>query len=636
MPADGARRSYTSGPALEGLTGGTLADVFLDSAARYEGDAASRRRPDGTWESFPRSRLVARVRGLAAGLRELGCAAGDRVAILSHTRLEWALADWASLLGGHVVVTVYPVLPPEQVAYILRDSGARLVFAADAEQLAKLVEVQGELDDLQAAVLFDPAPGAPTGDLRVVTLDDLERIGSDAPAERFEAEARAIEPGDLATVLYTSGTTGAPKGVMLTHENLHANVKQCASVLPIGPSDVMLSWLPLSHALERTVGHFLAWSCGARIAYGESTETVARDMAEVQPTLMIGVPRMYEKFYEVVEEVVNRGGAVRKAIFSFARRVGRTYTERRTGGRAVGPLVGLGHRIADRLVFRKLRARTGGRVRYFVSGAAPLSPEVNRFFFAAGMTVLEGYGLTETSPVTNVNPPDDIRFGTVGPPLPATELRIAEDGEILFRGPQVMAGYFGDTEATAAVLEPDGWLHTGDIGELDDDGYLTITDRKKNLIVTSAGKNVAPNALEERMARSPYVENVVLVGDRRKFTIALAVPSLAALEAAFPGREVSLEQRPELALEPEVADLLEKDLLARTQEFAHYERPKLVIPIPQPFTVEDGTLTPTMKVKRRAVTERYADLIERRYEEAERAYDREQESDAGSGVGSEG
>jgi len=368
MTAEQGRIANTSGPPLAGLTGGTLADVFLDSAARFDGDAASCRRPDGSWESFGRAALVARIRSLAAGLRELGCESGDRIAILSHTRLEWALADWASLLGGHAVVTVYPVLPPDQVLYILRDSGARLVFAADREQLAKLVEVEDQLDDLRAVVLFDPAPDAPSGRLRVLSLDDLEATGSRAPAERFEAEARAIRPEDLATVLYTSGTTGAPKGVMLTHENLHANVRQCASVLSIGPSDVMLSWLPLSHAFERTVGHFLAWSCGARIAYGESTDTVARDMVEVRPTLMIGVPRMYEKFYEVVEDVVNRGGPVRKAIFGFAKRVGGVYTERRAAGRPVGPLVGVGHRLADRLVFAKLRKRTGDRVRYFVSG----------------------------------------------------------------------------------------------------------------------------------------------------------------------------------------------------------------------------------------------------------------------------
>jgi long-chain acyl-CoA synthetase len=347
---------------------------------------------------------------------------------------------------------------------------------------------------------------------------------------------------------------------------------------------------------------------------------------------MIGVPRMYEKFFEAVEAAVAKGGPVKRWMFAFARRAGRAYVGRRSAGRPLGPFVATGHWMADRLVFSKMRARTGGRVRYFISGAAPLSAEVNRFFYAAGMTVLEGYGLTESSPVTNVNLPDDVRFGTVGPPLAGTEIRIADDGEILIRGPQVMAGYYGDEEGTREALEPDGWLHSGDIGELDADGYLTITDRKKNLIITSAGKNVAPKELEERMGLSPYVENVVLVGDGRKFTVALAVPSLAALEQAFPGRDVSLDDRPTLALEPEVAELLESDLFARVADFAHHERPKLVVPIPEEFTIDNGMLTPTLKVKRRAVTEQWADLIEQRYEEAEREFDREHgsggESDA--------
>lgn len=632
MTDAGAER-YAKGPALEGRTTGTLAEVFLGSAVQHGGVAASRRSADGGWETFERTELAGRVRALAAGLRTIGCEPGEKLAILSHTRLEWALSDWASLLGGYVTVTVYPTLPADQVLHILRDSEARLVFAADAEQLAKLVTVENRLEHLRSVVLFDPATDSPTGDLRIMTLDELEAAGHGSEAEaRVEAEAERIRPDDVATIIYTSGTTGTPKGVMLTHGNLYANIRQCASVLPISPSDVMLSWLPLSHAFERTVGHLLAWSSGARVAYAESTDTVARDMAEARPTLMIGVPRMYEKFFEAVEEAVAKGGPMKRWMFAFARRVGRAYVARRSAGRPLGPLVAAGHWVADRLVFSKMRARTGGRVRYFISGAAPLSSEVNRFFYAARMTVLEGYGLTESSPVTNVNLPGDVRFGTVGPPLAATEIKIADDGEILIRGPQVMAGYYGDEEATREAVEPDGWLHSGDVGELDTDGYLTITDRKKNLIITSAGKNVAPKALEERMGLSPYVENAVLIGDGRKFTVALAVPSLAALEHAFPGRDVSLDDRPELALEPEVAELLERDLFSRLEEFSHHERPKLVVSIPEGFTIDNGMLTPTLKVKRKAVTERWAELIERRYEEAEREYDRAQaaESEADS------
>jgi long-chain acyl-CoA synthetase len=624
MPEAGSDR-YRAGPQLPGLTDGTLTDLFFASAGQYPGTAALTRRSDGGWDELDRARLVERIRCLAAGLRSVGCAPGDRVAILSETRLEWGLADWASLLGGHVVVTVYPVLPADQVSHILRDSGTRLVFAEDSGQVAKLAEIQAELDHLETAVVFDAGEGAPEdagAGLTVMSLADLEAAGRDAPAyAEFEAEARNIRPSDLATLIYTSGTTGKPKGVMLTQRNLAANVRQSIAVLPISEADTCLSWLPLSHGFERTAGHLVMWSAGVKIAYAESTETVARDMMEVRPTLIIAVPRLYEKFYEAVEEAVARGGLVKRAMFAFARFVGGRYSDRAARGRPVGPATRLGHAIADRLVFSKLRARTGGRVRFFISGAAPLSAEINRFFFASGMTVLEGYGLTETSPVTNVNPPEDIRFGTVGPPVPGTELAIADDGEIMFRGPQVMAGYYNSPEATREAVEPDGWLHTGDIGELDEDGYLTITDRKKNIIVTAAGKNVVPVVLEERMARSPLVENVLLVGDRRKFTMVLAVPNLAALEAAFPGRSPTIEDRAELVSKPEVQAVLEADLLPRVASFARYERPKLVVPLPEPFTVDNGLLTPTMKVKRRAVSELYAALIEQRFEEAEREYE---------------
>ncbi|MFQ5529239.1 MAG: AMP-dependent synthetase/ligase [Gemmatimonadota bacterium] len=624
VEAGGGR--YRAGPLIPGLTAGTLTDLFLASAERFPGTAAITRQADGQWKDLDRAELVERIRGIAAGLRAVGCEPGDRVAILSHTRLEWGLVDWASLLGRQVVVTVYPVLPPDQVSHILRDSGTRVVFAADTEQLAKITAIHAELENLETAVVFDvdgedPAARADAG-LTVLSLAGLEAMGREAPAfATFEEEARRIQSADLATLIYTSGTTGKPKGVMLTHRNLAANVRQAWSCLPISETDTCLSWLPLSHGFERTAGHLLMWSAGVKIAYAESTETVARDMMEVRPTLIIAVPRLYEKFYEAVEEAVARGGPVKRAMFAFARYVGARYSDRAARGRSVGLLTRLGHAIADRLVFSKLRARTGDRVRYFISGAAPLSAEINRFFFASGMTVLEGYGLTETSPVTNVNPPEDIRFGTVGPPVPGTELAIADDGEIMFRGPQVMAGYYNAPEATSAAVEPDGWLHTGDIGELDGDGYLTITDRKKNIIVTAAGKNVVPVVLEERMARSPLVENVLLVGDRRKFTIVLAVPNLAALQAAFPDRAASIEERANLASEPEVQDVLEADILPRVASFARYERPKLVVPLPEPFTVDNGLLTPTMKVRRRAVSELYAELIEQRFEEAEREYE---------------
>jgi len=626
MGPDATAGRYTAGPQIGGLRGDTLAAPFFESATLFTGAAACRRGSDGQWEEFSRDTLVDRIRAISAGLRDVGCEPGDRVAILSHTRLEWGLADWASLLGRQIVVTVYPVLPSDQVLHILRDSGARLVFAADEDQLAKITEIQSQLENLETAVVFDPGVAGPMSEdrdgLAVLSLGQLEARGAGAPAyARFEGEAHKIQPSDLATLIYTSGTTGTPKGVMLTHENLTANVRQCASVLPISETDICLSWLPLSHGFERTVGHLLMWSMGAKIAYAESTDTVARDMMEVSPTLIIAVPRLYEKFYEAVEEAVARGGAVKRVVFRFARFIGGRYSDRAARGRPVGPLTRIGHAIADRMMFSKLRVRTGGRVRFFISGAAPLSAEINRFFFASGMTILEGYGLTETSPVTNVNLPTDIRFGSVGPPVPGTELAIADDGEILFRGPQIMEGYYNAPEATSEALQPDGWLLTGDIGQIDADGYLTITDRKKNIIVTAAGKNIVPGALEERMARSPLVENVVLVGDRRKFTIALVVPNLAALQAAFPDRGPTLQDRETLISEPDLKEVLEADIFPRVESFARYERPKLVVPLPESFSIDNGLLTPTLKVKRRAVAERYRELIEQHFGQAEQAYE---------------
>ena len=563
---------------------------------------------------------------MSGGLAGVGCVRGDRVAILSHTRLEWGLVDWAALLGGQVVVTVYPVLPPDQIAHILKDSGTRLIFAEDQGQLEKLLQIENEVESLETVVLLDPGTEEASADRRgfsVRSLADLEAEGANLDYGEFEKTARRARPSDVATLIYTSGTTGKPKGVMLTHGNLHANVHQSSAAFTVRDSDTCLSWLPLSHGFERTVGHLLMWYNGVAIAYAESTSTVARDMMEVRPTIIIGLPRLYEKFYEAVTEAVRRGGILKRVIFGFARRVGARYAERAARGRGVSPPIRLGHMIADRLVFSKLRERTGGRVRLFVSGSAPLSAEINSFFFAAGMMILEGYGLTETSPVTNVNPPGDLRFGSVGPPIPGTELSIADDGEILFRGPQIMAGYYNAPEATRAVISEDGWFATGDIGCLDEDGYLTITDRKKNIIVTAAGKNIAPTALEERLARSPLVESVVLIGDRRKFTIVLAVPSLAGLQAAFPDRELTLDDLPELARTPEVRAALEADLLPRVASFARFERPKFVLPVPEAFTVDNGLMTPSLKVRRRAVTDLYESAIDELYEQEEQKFDAE-------------
>lgn len=611
-PKREAARPFDFGP-------GTLVDVFRHGLdLNPDRKALTSRHDDGTWRSLTAGEAAERIRHISRCLLAGDLEPGDHVAILSNTRMEWALADWACIMSGLVVVTVYPTLPADQVLYILKDSGAKAVFVEDGDQLAKVLQVHDRLEKLSRVVVIDPPEDDHVVDhagLQVRSLDQVERAGRSVGGRDagWADAAAAVRPEDTATIVYTSGTTAQPKGVMLSHHNLFTNTIAATMVLPITEQDRVLSWLPLSHTFERLAGHYLMWYSGAEIAYAGSVTTVARDMVETGPTFVVGVPRLYEKFYDAVMAAVEEGGAAKKVIFRAAKWVGDRRAELMLARQPVGRLLEGAYGVAERLVFRKLHERTGGRVRFFVSGAAPLSAEIARFFYSGGLIVLEGYGLTETSPVTNVNPPDDVRFGSVGPPVAGTEIRIADDGEILIRGPQIMQGYYGRPEATREAISEDGWFHTGDIGELDQDGYLRITDRKKNILVTAAGKNIAPQPIEELIARSPYVEQVVLIGDRRKFPLALVVPSFQAYKTAFPGRPISESDMEELEDDPDLESLMGEEVLSRTSSCARHERPKRVLITGSQFTVEGGELTPTLKVKRRVIEQRYADRIEEIY-----------------------
>ncbi len=595
---------------------GTLVELFLDSLRRHADREARRHRTPEGWASLTHREFGDRVREAALGLQRLGLERGDRVAIVSDTRMEWALADYALVMSGLVGVPVYPSLPPDQTGYILEDAEARAAFVADQRQYDKLVEIRDDLPGLERAFAFDPVEES-SGGPPVESLEELRRRGAEASgelADGYEERARRAEPDDLATLIYTSGTTGAPKGVMLTHDNFVSNVRASCEILSVGPDDVALSWLPLAHVFERMAGHYLMWDRGATVAYAGSVDTVARDMGEVRPTIMTAVPRLYEKFLEKAEAAAREAGGLREKIFAWARRVGEERASRRLAGRKAGPWLALRYAVADRLVFSKLRERTGGRIRYFISGGAPLSVPVGRFLWAAGLEVLEGYGLTETSPVLCVNPPERPKLGTVGPPIPGTELRIDEDGEILARGPQVMRGYFRNEEATDEVLDEEGWLRTGDIGELDEDGYLAITDRKKELIVTSLGKNIAPSPVESAIARSRFVEFAVLIGDQRKFPIVVIQPAFGEVrEAAADGSG----EPSDLVRDPGVQERIREAVAGAVEGFAHHEQPGEILLVAREFSVEGGELTPTMKVKRREVEDRWSADIDRVYRKAE-------------------
>ena len=618
MSEDGARRR-AEGERVE-RDPGTLVDLYLDGLRSYGPREARRaRRDDGSWSSLTHDEVGRRVRELALGLRSLGYERGDRVALISDTRLEWALADFALIMSGLVSVPVYPSLPADQMRYILGDAGVRAAFVEDDEQFGKLARVHEDLPGLERAVAFEEVDG-PSGAPEALSLDELRALGREAEGElggSFESHGRKAEPDDLVTLIYTSGTTGAPKGVMLSHDNFYSNVEMTSRVVPTGEQDVALSWLPLSHVFERMSGHYLMWARGTTVAYAGSVDTVGRDMGEVRPTFMTAVPRLYEKVLERSESKARQGGPLKERIFRWARRVGEARAEHVLEGTNPGPWLTLRYAVADLLVFRKLRERTGGRIRYFVSGGAPLPPHVAKFFWAAGLPVLEGYGLTESSPVIAVNPPERAKLGTVGPPIAETEVRIEDDGEILARGPQVMMGYYGNEEATAETLTEDGWLRTGDIGQIDADGYLAITDRKKELIVTSVGKNIAPSPVENAVQRSRYVEHAVLVGDQRKFPIVVVQPAFGELVEWAAERGKGADDRGSLLRDGDVRDLLQVEVDERVADFAHHERPGRILLVPDEFGVESGELTPTMKVKRRVVTDHYADDIDRVYREAE-------------------
>ena len=592
---------------------GTLTQLFFTTVDRHAGlPAAFRSKVGGAWVSITHREALERVQAISLGLRELGIKPGDKVAIVSENRPEWALTDYACLCARAADVPIYPTLTAKQTEYILRDSESVAVFCSTAAQVAKVLEVKGALPGLQQIIVFDGDVAA--GRPGVISLAALEGKGRAVVSKHpnWKAEALSAGPEDLATLIYTSGTTGDPKGVMLSHYNIWSNVQAVLQMIPIGSGDECLSMLPLSHSYERMVDYTL-FQAGVIINYAESFDTVATNLQEVKPTVVLSVPRLYEKVYARVLENALSGSIIKRNIFFWAKRAGEQWATLSLAGLPIPGGLALKKKLADRLVFAKLQARTGGRIRFFVSGAAPLSADIAKFFYSAGLPVIEGYGLTESSPVLTLNPLDRIKLGTVGRAIPGVELKIAQDGEILARGPNIMQGYYKLPEATKETLDVGGWLHTGDIGEIDSDGYLKITDRKKELLKTAGGKYIAPQPIEMAVKRNKFVANAMLYGDRRKFPIILIVPNFDTLERWAHERSLTYATRAELIALADVHAKIEREVMSMLSHLAKFETPKKVVLLEKDFTIESGELTPTLKVKRRVVEQHYTGQIDAAY-----------------------
>ncbi|HJS43504.1 MAG TPA: long-chain fatty acid--CoA ligase [Gemmatimonadales bacterium] len=594
---------------------GTLTQLFFTTVDRHAGlPAAFRSKVGGAWVAMTHREALDRVQAISLGLRELGVAPGNTVAIISENRPEWALADYACLATRAADVPIYPTLTAKQTEYILKDSESVAVFCSTAAQLEKVLQVKGSLPHLRHVIVFDAGAAALRSPPAAMSLAELEGRGRGAAGRYpdWRHEALSAQPDDLATLIYTSGTTGDPKGVMLTHYNIWSNVQACLQIIPIGGGDECLSMLPLSHSYERMVDYTL-FQAGVIINYAESFDTVAANLQEVKPTVVLSVPRLYEKVYARVLENALSGSAIKRSIFFWAKRAGEQWATLSLAGVPVPGALAIKKKLADRLVFSKLRARTGGRIRFFVSGAAPLSADIAKFFYSAGLPVIEGYGLTESSPVLTLNPLDGIKLGTVGRAIPGVELKIASDGEILARGPNIMQGYYKLPEATRETINPEGWLLTGDIGVLDSDGYLKITDRKKELLKTAGGKFIAPQPIEGMVKRSTFVANAMLYGDRRKFPIMLVVPNFENLERWARERGLSYGTRAQLLELADVKAKVEREVMGSLHDLAKFETPKKVVLLESDFTIESGELTPTLKVKRRVVERNYKTQIDAAY-----------------------
>jgi long-chain acyl-CoA synthetase len=591
----------------------SLGGLFWDRVGQFGKPPAQRVKAAGTWRDVSWRELGDEVREVALGLVALGRQPGEAVGILSQTRGEWVRADFAILSIGARTIPVYPTYPPEVLAYIVRDSETRTLFVEDEHQLAKALAAAPDMPNLESVVVIQGRASGHGGRLRALDWESLRALGRDERLQgALEPRLAAVKPADVATIVYTSGTTGPPKGVVQTHGNHLAALDMIVQTSGVREGDVHLLFLPLAHSFAR-MESFLGIRLGLTTAFAESIDRLPENLREMSPDFLCSVPRVFEKVYGRILSGVEAAPPLRRRVFHWALGVGREASRLGRERRPLPASLRLQQALADRLVFGKLRAALGGRLRFCVSGGAPLAAEIAEFFHAAGILILEGYGLTETCPILASNHPDAFKFGTVGRPFPRVELRIADDGEILARGPNIAQGYYRKIEETAAVFRPDGWFHTGDVGEIDAEGFLRITDRKKDLIKTSGGSYIAPQHIENLLKGDPFVSQALVEGDRRPYPVALITLNPEELGTFAQDRGLGDKPAAELVRHPAVVDRVRRIVDGVNAHLASYAQVKRFAILPGDFTQDGGELTPTLKVKRRDVRTKYADTIESLY-----------------------
>lgn len=598
-----------------------ILEMLYRSVENYPDQKALMWKESGSYTQITYNGLWERIQNFAAGLKQKGITSDDKLAILAHSGPKWTISDFAAASLHVTSVPIYPTIPAIQVEYMINNAEATYIVVQDDDQYQKVLETNA---DMKLIIVMTPSDAFRERD-NVIAFDTIERLGEDHPYEAWTENWKKLKRDDLLTIIHTSGTTGKPKGVMLTHGNILANIEGAQFwIFELEPADKTLSYLPVSHVFERLAGHFLPLSSGATIAYAENIETISENLKEIKPQVVTSVPRLFEKVYAGIMKKMNEGSPVKRRIFNWALKVGEERydyylnagTEEMVNQNYLPKSLAKKWERADKLVYQTIRKELGGEIKTMVSGGGTLNPEIAKFFWALNIPILEGYGLTETSPIVSTNPMLEARIGTVGRVLPNTDVIIAEDGEVLVKGPSVTQGYYNDEEETKATFTEDGWFKTGDVGDFDKHGYLRILDRKKRILVLSTGMNVAPAPIESSINESSYIGQSLVVGDNEKYVLALINPEYEALTEWAKKRNLKYDTKEELSQLPEVQALYENEVDQLTDRFSSYAKPKKIIVISDEWTIDTGELTPKMSLKTKVMEERYAKLIEASYKDS--------------------